>query len=67
MTELEESQSTQQVFLEPRKADDTSRLQKTTEYYRRVREYQKGDLNDISGWLEVLVCSLKRSEVWKVE
>ena len=47
-------------------ADDTSRLQKTTEYCRRAREYQKEKLNNISGQLEVLMCSLKGFRAWKI-
>jgi len=40
-------------------ADDTNRLEKTIRYCRRAREYQKREVNNISKWLEVLVCSLK--------
>ena len=34
--------------------DNNSRLCKTTEYYRRVREYKKEELNNISKWLGIL-------------
>jgi len=46
-------------------ADDTSRFQKIIEHCRRARKYWKRKLNNISGWLEVLVYSLKRSRAWK--
>ena len=37
----------------------------TTEHYRRVGEYRKGELNNIFGWLEIFVYSSKGSEVQK--
>jgi len=45
--------------------DNTRRLWKTTEYCRRARECEKGSLIT-SGWLKVLVYSLKGSEVWEI-
>ena len=64
-TELEESQSVQQVLLEHGKVNDTSRLQKTIKYCRRVRKYQEGKLNNITKQFRVLVWGLKESRVWK--
>ena len=47
------------------KVDNNRRLWKTTEHYRRVREYRKGELDNISGWLGVFVCSSKGSRAWE--
>jgi len=33
--------------------------------YRRIREYKKEKLDNISKWLEVFVYNSKRSRVWK--
>jgi len=45
--------------------DDNSRLQKTTEHYKRVRKYRKKKLDSISRWLEVFVYNLKGFRVQK--
>ena len=64
-TELEKSQNAQQVLLKYEKADNTSKFWKTIEHCRRVREYQEGELNDITRQFRVLVCGLKRSGAQK--
>jgi len=33
----------------------------TTEHYRRAGKYRKEELDDISRWLGIFVCSSKRS------
>ena len=45
--------------------DDNSRLQKTTEHYRRVREHRKRKLDNISRQLEIFIYSSKRSRIWE--
>jgi len=45
------------VLSECRKADE----QIIIADYRRVREYRKEKLDDISGWLGELICSSKES------
>jgi len=42
-----------------------NKLQKTTKYYGRVREYRKVELDNISKWLGVFVYSSKKSRIWK--
>jgi len=46
-------------------ADDNSRLQKTTEHYKRRRKYRKGKLDNISRKLGIFVYSFKRSGTYK--
>ena len=46
------------------KADD-NRLQKTTEYYRKVRKYRKGKLDNIFRQLEIFLYSFKGSRIQK--
>jgi len=45
---------------------DFRRLQSITEHYRRAKEYWKGELNNISGQLGILMCSLKESKVQEI-
>ena len=47
--------------------DNNSRLQKTIEHYRRVREYRKEKLDNISRQLEMFVYSLRKSKICKRE
>ena len=47
--------------------DNNSKLQKTTEYYRRVRECRKEKLDNIFRQLGIFVYSSKKSKAYKSE
>jgi len=46
-------------------ANNNSRLKKTTEHYRRVGEYKKEELDDISKQLGIFAYNSKGSRAWE--